>query len=218
MIYASVNRTVLDLVPAHARSILDVGCGNGVFGAAVKSRTGGRVTGITFGNDEAQVACFHLDRVVVADLNDFDPRSLGRFDCIVCSHVLEHLLAPEMLLLRLRDCLEESGVLIVALPNVLFWRQRFQFLLGRFRYADGGLMDRTHFRFFDWHTSAQLILEAGFTFEGRIADGAVPLSSWLGRRLAQHVNAAACRLAPGLFGFQFVFRGTANPEKSQAGG
>ena len=131
--------------------------------------------------------------------------------------MLEHLLAPEMLLLRLRDCLEGSGVLVVALPNVLFWRQRWQFLLGRFRYTEGGLMDRTHFRFFDWHTSARLILEAGFTLDGRVAEGAVPLSSWLGDSLAQYVNAVACRQAPGLFGFQFVFCGKTNPAQMPAG-
>ena len=37
MIYQSINQAVLDRIPRSVRSVLDVGCGGGVFGAAVKA-------------------------------------------------------------------------------------------------------------------------------------------------------------------------------------
>jgi hypothetical protein len=42
---------------------------------------------------------------------------------------------------RLRAALVDGGTLIIALPNVLHWRQRLTFLRGTFRYTPGGIMD-----------------------------------------------------------------------------
>ncbi len=204
MIYQSVNSAVLARVPQRVDRVLDVGCGGGAFGAAVKHRTPCTVVGVTYAQAEAQVARQQLDRVDVADLNNFDPSVLGEFDCIVCSHVLEHLHAPQQVLSRLRACLRPGGRLVVALPNVLFWKQRFQFMRGHFRYTDGGLMDRTHVRFFDWHSAEQLVREAGFQVLERNADGGFPLSRWCGPTLGRAIDRWALGRFPGLFGFQFV--------------
>ncbi len=206
MIYQSINQAVFERIPRAARSLLDVGCGGGVFGAAVKSSRVCTVVGVTYSEAEAVQARERLDRVEVADLNDFEPAGLGTFDCIVCSHVLEHLHDPQQVLRRLRACLAPGGVLLVALPNVLFWKQRLEFVRGRFRYTDGGLMDRTHVRFFDWVSADQLVREAGFEVIERVADGVFPLSRLFGSVLSDRINRAALRRFPGLFGVQFVWR------------
>ena len=204
MIYQSINQAVFERIPPGTRSLLDVGCGGGVFGAAVKSARACAVVGVTYSEAEAMQARQRLDRVEVADLNDFEPDSLGTFDCIVCSHVLEHLHDPQQVLSSLRACLTPGGVLLVALPNVLFWKQRLEFLRGRFRYTEGGLMDRTHVRFFDWHSADQLIRDAGFEVIERVADGVFPLSRLFGSALSGRINRAVLRQFPGLFGVQFV--------------
>lgn len=204
MIYQSINEAVCERIPSGTRSLLDVGCGGGVFGAAVKSARACTVVGVTYSEAEAVQARQRIDRVEVADLNDFEPDSLGTFDCIVCSHVLEHLHDPQQVLSRLRACLAPGGVLLVALPNVLFWKQRIEFIRGRFRYTEGGLMDRTHVRFFDWHSADQLVRDAGFEVIERVADGVFPLSRLFGSALSGRINRAALRRFPGLFGVQFV--------------
>jgi SAM-dependent methyltransferase len=206
MIYQSINQAVFERIPPGARSLLDVGCGGGLFGAAVKTARAFTVVGVTYSEAEAVQARQRLDRVEVADLNDFEPAGLGSFDCIVCSHVLEHLHDPQQVLSRIRACLAPGGVLVVALPNVLFWKQRLEFVRGRFRYTEGGLMDRTHCRFFDWGSADQLVRDAGFEVIERVADGVFPLSRLLGPILAARINRAALRRFPGLFGVQFVLR------------
>lgn len=207
LVYQSVNRAVLDCIAPTATRVLDVGCGSGVFGAALKARRPCRVVGVTYSEAEARQARTRLDEVIVADLDQFDTRLLGRYDCIVCSHVLEHLQAPHRLLRGLHDCLAPGGSLIVALPNVLFWKQRLQFMLGRFRYTEGGLMDRTHLRFFDWDTAAELVESAGFKLQLRSADGVLPLARLLGPVVARSVNRRALAALPGLLGVQFVLCG-----------
>ena len=144
-----------------------------------------------------------LDEVVSADLESADLTHLGTFDCIVCSHVLEHVREPARLLARLRDNLAADGIVLIALPNTLHYRQRLAFLAGRFRYTDGGLMDRTHYRFFDWDTARDLVREAGLRLVEARADGGFPGSRFLGP-LRGPLDRAAVGSFPGAFGVQFV--------------
>jgi SAM-dependent methyltransferase len=204
LVYQSVNPAVLAAIPALAKRILDIGCGAGTLGQALKARQECWVTGVTFSEAEARLAAQQVNQVVMADLNSFDPTALGQFDCIVCSHVLEHLVAPQQLLRRLYPCLSPQGTLLVALPNVMFWKQRVQFLRGRFRYTEGGLMDNTHLRFFDWHSATQLLTSVGFALQSRRADGHLPYSRFFGAAVSQVLNRNALARWPGLFGFQFV--------------
>ena len=204
MIYGAVNQPVLARVPRTAARVLDVGCGTGALGRAVKERMSCELVGVTHSEAEAELAAAHIDRVLVCDLNRFEPDGLGQFDCVICSHVLEHLHQPERLLKLLQNNLSADGVLLVALPNVLHWRQRFEFLRGNFKYEDGGLMDRTHYRFYDWTTAHSLLTDSGYSVVESEACGGFPLSRYVptvGRRL----DRAALRLSPGMFGTQFVF-------------
>lgn len=203
MLYGAANLPVLEHVPEAARSVLDLGCGTGALGRELKRRRGCRVTGVTHSGEEAGLAAEHLDEVVVGDLNEFDPAGLGRFDCVVCSHVLEHLYRPERLLRALAPCLAAGGLLVVALPNVLHWRQRLEFCRGRFEYTQGGLMDETHYRFYDWATARALLTRSGYELTRRRACGGFPLSRHLAA-VGRGLDRAALRLAPGLFGAQFI--------------
>lgn len=207
MIYQSLNLAVLELVPTSSRRVLDIGCGGGMMGAWLKHHRGCEVTGVTHSEAEAETARRCLDSVIVADLNRFEPKALGAFDCVICSHVLEHLVEPQQLLRSLRPMLSPQGTLVVALPNVTFWRQRLLLLGGRFAYTDGGIMDRSHLRFFDWAGAGALLESSGFGIERRLATGSVPGSRHFGPTLARRIDSVGLSRMPGLFGFQFVLRG-----------
>src|SRR5215213_5570721 len=116
VMYGAVNADVLARVPGGAARVLDVGCGTGALGRVVKERVGCELVGLTHSEREAERASAHLDRVLVCDLNEFEPEGLGQFDCVICSHVLEHLYRPERLLKALKRNLAPGGVLLVALP------------------------------------------------------------------------------------------------------
>jgi SAM-dependent methyltransferase len=216
-VYGGVNAAVAAAIPAHPGRVLDLGCGDGSFGTWLKGRGATRVTGVTIQGREAELAARVLDEVIETDLDRWEPAADAGYDGVVASHVLEHLVDPGRLLQAVRRRVNPGGWLVVGLPNVLFWRQRLAFFRGHFRYTQGGLMDDTHLRFFDWVTAQELVTRSGWNLEYAVADGGFPGSRWLGGgRLA--LDQAACRAWPGTFGFQFVFRArlTAQSAPSEA--
>jgi SAM-dependent methyltransferase len=208
MLYESINLPVFQSIPRTAKTILDIGCGTGSLGNKIKESIDCKIVVITYSESEALIAKQYLDRVLVADINQLDVNKIGSFDCVICSHILEHLNYPDKLISSLKANLNVNGILIVALPNVLLWKQRWQFLKGRFRYTDGGLMDSTHFRFFDWQTSHELLENSGYKIINSQAHGCFPLPiirKFVPLNLSSKIDLIATKHLPGLFGSQFVF-------------
>ena len=205
--YEALNRSVLASIPKDARSILDVGCGAGALGMTLKGAGACSVSGVTHDPAEADLARTRLDDVYLADLEKELPPALAasKFDVVVASHVLEHLRDPGQVLGRLKDLVAPGGCLVVALPNVLFWKTRLQFLTGRFRYTEGGILDRTHLRFFDRASARALCRGDEWSVELDLAEGHLPGSRFLGP-LASLVDGIALRILPGLLAWQFIFR------------
>lgn len=203
-VYGGVNAPVAGLIPADRRRVLDLGCGDGSFGRWLKQQGSDWVTGVTIQDEEARRAASGLDEVICTDLDRWDPVG-ERYDGVVASHVLEHLADPSTLLQRLKGVVVPGGWVVVALPNALFWRQRLEFLSGRFRYSKGGIMDATHLRFFDWSTAHHLVDQNGWRVEAALADGGLPGSRFFGS-WRDSMDRWAYRVWPAGFGFQFVFR------------
>lgn len=146
------------------RTVLDVGCGVGLNGAAAR-RKGARVTGVETDRAAAAEARGRLDEVLSLDVTDPAQLRAGlggrRFDLILLADVLEHLADPLVALGRLLDHLEEDGHVIVSLPNVAAWTVRLGLLAGRFEYRPSGILDDSHLRFFTRDTARRLLEAAG---------------------------------------------------------
>ena len=210
--YAALNKEVFLKIPATAKTILDVGCGTGTMGDALKKQHVDRIVyGITYSNDEAAIAKNSLDKVLVADINlPFPSIDIG-FDCIIFSHILEHTYNPETVLRNFLPFLNSNGAIIIALPNILQYKQRLEFIKGNFKYSDhGGLMDATHFRFFDWQSAQDMIKKAGLEVTCKNCSGNFPL--FFIRKIFPSLSKSLDKLAlkhwPGLFAYQFVFVAT----------
>jgi hypothetical protein len=79
--------------------------------------------------------------------------------------VLEHVYDPRTVLERYLPRLAPGGRVFVSVPNAVVWTNRFQWLLGRVRYEDTGVMDRTHIRFFTFDTAEELLRATGCRVE-----------------------------------------------------
>ena len=158
-----VNRALVALV-GRPRTVLDVGCGVGLNGAAIK-RSGARVTGLEIVPRSIERARAVLDEVISADITSDaalrDALGSRRFDLIVLADVLEHTVEPRAVLERLLPYLEDDGQVLISLPNVAAWTVRLGLLAGRFDYQPSGILDDTHLRFFTRESAARLCESAG---------------------------------------------------------
>lgn len=145
------------------RTVLDVGCGRGLNGQIAHDK-GAHVVGIEQWKPSAEAARARMDEVIEADIErDDSARALGdrRFDLILFGDVLEHTRDPIGVMNRFLPFLEDGGHVIVSLPNVAAWTVRLGLLAGNFEYAQSGILDETHLRFFTRRTAMHLVERAG---------------------------------------------------------
>lgn len=149
------NKDVLDQVPVEATTILDVGCGAGD-NARILKELNKKVTGITISEEEARLAEKICDDVLLINIEDQDALILGKYDVIILSHICEHLRYPALTLNNLANNLSVNGIMIVAVPNMAFYRNRIKLLSGDWRMQESGPFDRTHLQFFSYQTADAL--------------------------------------------------------------
>ena len=212
---SSAHRLVLAAVPDGTR-VLDVGCSTGYLAAELTAR-GCRVVGVEGDPEAAAQARERCELVVVGDVEDPAVRDElpHDMDAVLLADVLEHLRDPWAVLAALREMLAPGGRAVVSLPNIGHWTARRALAGGRFPYADHGLFDRTHLRFFTRTSARELAQRGGFAVEREDpATASLPLEASLRRRLGgtEHDPPPALAVArrrltalrPELFAFQFV--------------
>jgi 2-polyprenyl-3-methyl-5-hydroxy-6-metoxy-1,4-benzoquinol methylase len=162
--YENPRPELVALVPAGARAVVDVGCGQGALGAAIRRERGAWVLGLEYVAEAVEVARTRLDRVERVDLDAIDelPVAVGSIDAFVCGDVLEHLRDPERLLRLMRRYLSPGGVIVASIPNVKHWSVLAPLLLeDRFTYAQAGLLDRTHVHLFTLEEISSMLDRVG---------------------------------------------------------
>lgn len=209
------NPPLIDLLGAGCSRLLDIGCGSGDNAALVKSRYAGcDVFGITHSPGEAHIARKHMARCWVFDAEGELPADLTQqsFDVLIFSHVLEHFRDPALAVAVFSRLLRPGGQVLIAVPNILSWRMRVQFLLGRFEYESAGVLDDTHLRFFTYLTADKYLLAQApdLNLTHKIANGSVPLwllrRHFLSHRWAEGLDQFCSRHWPNLFGAQVLIR------------
>ncbi len=157
-----LRREILELIPTNAKKILDLGCGSGVLGKALKERQECFVTGIEINKGAVEIAKKNLDHVFCDNLNRFDPTFLKqKYDTLIFADILEHLIGPWRALEKFARVLTDDGVVIASVPNVAHPKILENLKKGVFTYAPAGILDITHLRFFTKTSIFQLFYTAG---------------------------------------------------------
>ncbi len=146
--------------------VLDVGCAKGYMARELKKKKC-FVAGIEQDIAASAEAKRWCDDLINADMEaaiDNLRYADGYFDVIICLEVLEHLIRPDLVLSKLKRYLNNSGRIILSVPNVARFNHRLQLLAGKFTYnSDGfGALSKGHLRFFTRRSIIELVEDCGY--------------------------------------------------------
>jgi 2-polyprenyl-3-methyl-5-hydroxy-6-metoxy-1,4-benzoquinol methylase len=202
------------LLPSRPCVVYDIGCAQGILGQLLDP-----ADFALYGVD-SNLAAVEQARSTYVEAIHADIESQPTFtfaeppDVMVLADVLEHTREPALCLDRLcRAFLPHRGRVIISVPNVAHLYVRLSLLIGHFDYAERGILDRTHLRFFTLDTALELVRACGIAID-RVAATPVPLPLLSpifeeGRPLwpLHRLQAALSQLFKTLLGYQVIVYG-----------
>jgi methionine biosynthesis protein MetW len=185
---------ILDLI-SDGSICLDVGCASGYFARELKVKNC-KVYGVEVDPKLAEEAREHCVDVLNADMERVTnlPFEVKKFDVVILSDSLEHMMRPDLVLRKLREIIKPHGSVIASIPNVARIEVRLRLLAGHFDYQESGILSKSHLRFFTLKTIRRLFESAGYAI-GRIEP------TGLG---------SIVRVFPTLLAYQFIVVATPN--------
>ena len=207
----SSHRILIELIRAHARRggiLLDLGAFAGDLGASVRSHFA-RTIAWEYVLANIGLLGNRFDSVIIGDLEQAS-RFPSNADAIVMADVLEHMKYPGEVLDKALESLTPEGRLFISVPNVANVAIRASLLFGRFEYAERGILDSTHLRFYTRRTARREIESAGLTILAERVS-IVPLRFVFTSipdpilSILERILIGLTRLLPTLLGYQFIF-------------
>jgi 2-polyprenyl-3-methyl-5-hydroxy-6-metoxy-1,4-benzoquinol methylase len=175
-------------LPVRLGRVLDVGCGAGGVGRAIRDRAEA-LFGIELNEEAAAVAREAYDEVRTGRVEDVLEGLTGPFDTILAYDVLEHLQDPAAVLRGLRRVAADGALLHVSVPNARHWSLvRDLVLRGTFGYTEWGHRDNTHLRWFTRRDLVSLLEDTGWNVE-RTRHGELSAPGRVAERLTRGLSA-----------------------------
>lgn len=145
------------IIARHAlgsRQILDVGCGVGYIGRAIKENQDCNIDGIDIDKPAIEIAKKYYNKTYLMKIGDKADKTFlnflknsKKYDCIICGDIIEHLPDPGYIISILVKKLSPGGKILVSIPNIAHIDVIANLIDGRFNYGETGILDNTHLRF-----------------------------------------------------------------------
>lgn len=145
-----VNHGLLQLISPVWGTVLDIGSGSGAWAPLLREAGGKRLIAIEPDASVQDAARDVYDQVITDPVETAPLEAASEADLIIMADCLEHLVDPWAVLRSLRSKAKGTARLALSVPNLRYYRLTLALVFaGRFEYSDaGGLMDRTHLRWF----------------------------------------------------------------------
>ena len=189
-----IRKELIDLFSGPRRRVVEIGSSGGYTGQYCKQKFPGvEYWGFEPNKAAAKESLAQLDKVVVGRFEEQDLDVLGlqahSVDGVVLGDVLEHMYDPWRVLTSLLPWLSKDAEVVISLPNLRNLWLLNEIAEGRFTYAENGLLDVTHIRFFTLREIYGMMESTGYT----IMQGGIALDD----RLAEFHAQQAPRVQPG---------------------
>jgi 2-polyprenyl-3-methyl-5-hydroxy-6-metoxy-1,4-benzoquinol methylase len=155
----SIIAAQLQALPDQSK-VLDVGTASGTLARMCMDKPL-HLFGVEPNADWAQIASPLYERIWIGSIDEIGKDCLAGYDAIILGDILEHLPNPEQVLQKLIEHQPEDCLFMISVPNIANLWVRLNLMIGRFDYADRGILDRTHLRFFTRKSLVAMVENAG---------------------------------------------------------
>ena len=159
--YSSSHQFALNRVD-QGNTVLDIGSGPGYMAKELARRGINIISLDRHIKPETQT---YSTQIIETEIEAFDFTTIEhQIDVILLLDIIEHLIDPEEVLLRLRRHFAkyQPPKVIITTGNVAFFIVRFGLLAGQFNYGKKGILDRDHRRLFTFSSMKRLLDSTGF--------------------------------------------------------
>lgn len=201
--YNKINKfrknAILNFINIEKPVILDIGCSDGQMGEIIKKEKDAIVFGVDISESAISEAKSKIDDAYILNIEEEIlkwPEEIKnqKYDYIIISEVLEHIVEPEKFLEKLKEVIQKNTEIIITVPNILFWKNRLRIFFGNFDYTEQGLMDEGHVHFFSWQSFKKTIWRAGYEI--------IAINNHIPTRGTKKIG----KIFPGLFSYQFIVK------------
>jgi len=150
--YSYIRTELVNFIPENTEKLLEIGAASGdTLIYILEKKLASEVVGVDLIEiPESNQQNKAISKFIIADLDktklEFPKKN---FDVILAGDVFEHLKDPWKQLNELSVFLKDKGLIICSLPNFRNYKVLFNIVFrGDFKYAEKGILDKTHLRFF----------------------------------------------------------------------
>ncbi len=164
--YYEANRIAMAaFLPERYENVLEVGCASGGFARHLTQAVDS--WGIEPNAEAAERARSHYRHVLCGCYSQVEASLPDRhFDLVVCNDVIEHMTDHDAFFSAIRRKLRPDACMVGSLPNVRHITALTKtVVLKDWPYADSGILDRTHLRFFTEKSIKRLFVEQHVSVE-----------------------------------------------------
>lgn len=190
--------------------ILDIGPGSGLIGDNLAKLGLTELYAVEIDEKTREIlAPIYKDiKPDISDLNE------SGFDYVFLLDVLEHMTTPFEYFKELKKYLNPNAVIYISVPNIAHWSTRFGLLFGLFEYTNRGLLDRTHYNFFNKRRTKEFAKtdDAYKLISYQVTSSPIeyflPESIWSSSfyKTFSNIRKTFINCFPGLFGYQHLLK------------
>jgi 2-polyprenyl-3-methyl-5-hydroxy-6-metoxy-1,4-benzoquinol methylase len=147
--FLNVRPEMVAFLPNQFSTTLEIGCGAGGF-TGTYLREAQERWGIEPDVGAAHVAAPKFHQLLVGTYDQISQRLPNQhFDLVICNDVIEHMPDHDRFLQDVATKIRPGGYIVGSVPNIRHFTALVKLLILKdFPYAEDGILDRTHKRFF----------------------------------------------------------------------
>jgi len=160
--YKKDRNEIIEFIPKKYNKVLEIGCSEGNFRKNLSPNC--EYWGVEADLESGEIASKKINKLIKGDFFKIHNQLPDKyFDLVICNDVIEHFEHYNLFFNIIRKKMVDNAFIIGSIPNVRYVTNLYNLIfLKDWEYANEGILDKTHLRFFTKKTLINTFSKNGF--------------------------------------------------------